>query len=304
MEELFMDDYLIRAITTNKELRALAVKSTEVVAEAQRRHQTTPVATAALGRVLSGALLTGSLVKSGEEILLKVEGDGPAGKIIAEANQEGDVRGYISNPDLEFYTTKNGKLDVARAVGSGELSLTKFMSMKEPYKGSVPLVSGEIGDDLTYYFTASEQIPSAVGLGVLVDKDLSVKAAGGFLIQLLPDASEETIQLLEDNLKKVKSVSALIEKGMSPEDILDKLLGNLDYRVVARKNVQFKCRCSRDRSYELIAGLGRDEIEETLKEQGKLEVRCHFCNQSYTFEKDEVEEMLEELDKKNSAEED
>lgn len=299
-----MDDYLIRAITTNKELRALAVKSTEVVAEAQRRHQTTPVATAALGRVLSGALLTGSLVKSGEEILLKVEGDGPAGKIIAEANQEGDVRGYISNPDLEFYTTKNGKLDVARAVGSGELSLTKFMSMKEPYKGSVPLVSGEIGDDLTYYFTASEQIPSAVGLGVLVDKDLSVKAAGGFLIQLLPDASEETIQLLEDNLKKVKSVSALIEKGMSPEDILDKLLGNLDYRVVARKNVKFKCRCSRDRSYELIAGLGRDEIEETLKEQGKLEVRCHFCNQSYTFEKDEVEEMLEELDKKNSAEED
>jgi molecular chaperone Hsp33 len=298
-----MDDYLIRAITTNKELRALAVKSTEVVAEAQRRHQTTPVATAALGRVLSGALLTGSLVKSGEEILLKVEGNGPAGKIIAEANQEGDVRGYISSPDLEFYTTDNGKLDVARAVGNGELSLTKFMSMKEPYKGSVALVSGEIGDDLTYYFTASEQIPSAVGLGVLVDKDLSVKAAGGFLIQLLPDASEETIKLLEDNLEKVKSVSALIEQGMSPEDILDKLLGDLDYRVVARKNVQFKCRCSRERSYELIAGLGRDEIEETLKEQGKLEVRCHFCNQSYSFEKDEVEEMLEELDKKNSAEE-
>jgi molecular chaperone Hsp33 len=299
-----MDDYLIRAITTNKELRALAVKSTEVVAEAQRRHQTTPVATAALGRVLSGALLTGSLVKSGEEILLKVEGDGPAGKIIAEANQEGDVRGYISNPDLEFYTTKDGKLDVARAVGSGELSLTKFMSMKEPYKGSVQLVSGEIGDDLTYYFTASEQIPSAVGLGVLVDKDLTVKAAGGFLIQLLPEASDETIQLLEDNLEKIKSVSALIEKGMSPEDILDKLLGELEYRVVARKNVRFKCRCSRDRSYELIAGLGRDEIEETLKEQGKLEVKCHFCNQSYTFEKNEVEEILKELDKENTAEED
>jgi molecular chaperone Hsp33 len=299
-----MDDYLIRAITTNKELRALAVKSTEVVAEAQRRHQTTPVATAALGRVLSGALLTGSLVKSGEEILLKVEGNGPAGKIIAEANQEGDVRGYISNPDLEFYTTKDGKLDVARAVGSGELSLTKFMSMKEPYKGSVQLVSGEIGDDLTYYFTASEQIPSAVGLGVLVDKDLTVKAAGGFLIQLLPEASDETIQLLEDNLEKIKSVSALIEKGMSPEDILDKLLGELEYRVVARKNVRFKCRCSRDRSYELIAGLGRDEIEETLKEQGKLEVKCHFCNQSYTFEKNEVEEILKELDKENTAEED
>lgn len=303
-----MEDYLIRALTINKELRALAVRSTEVVAEAQRRHQTTPVATAALGRVLSGALLTASLVKSGEEILLKVEGNGPAGKIIAEANQEGDVRGYIANPDLDFYKTEDGKLDVARAVGSGELSLTKFMSMKEPYKGSVPLVSGEIGDDLTYYFTASEQIPSAVGLGVLVDKDLSVKAAGGFLIQLLPDASEETIQLLEDNLERIKSVSALIEQGMSPEDILDKILGDLEYRVVARKEVQFKCRCSRDRSYELIAGLGRDEIEETLKEQGQLEVRCHFCNQNYTFEKDEVEKMLKELDKESdkekSAEED
>ncbi len=299
-----MDDYLIRALTTNKELRALAVKSTHVVAEAQRRHQTTPAATAALGRVLSGALLTGSLVKSGEEILLEVEGDGPAGKIIAESNQQGDVRGYISNPELALFTTDDGKLDVARAVGRGQLSLTKFMSMKEPYKGSVPLVSGEIGDDLTYYFTASEQIPSAVGLGVLVDKDLSVKAAGGFLIQLLPDASEETIQLLENNLKKVKSVSALIDKGMSPEDILDRILGELEYKVVARKNVNFKCKCSRDRSYELIMGLGRHEIEETLKEQGELEVRCHFCSQNYTFNNDEVKKMLEELDKENTAEED
>src|SRR6056297_1467273 len=229
-----MDDYLIRAITTNKEIRALAVKSTEVVREAQERHQTTPVATAALGRVITGALLTGSLVKSGDEIVLKIEGTGPAGKIVADANQVGEVRGYIQNPKLDLYQTDSGKLDVAKAVGAGELSLTKIMRMKEPYTGNVQLVSGEIGEDLTYYFTASEQIPSAVGLGVLVDKDLSVKAAGGFLIQLLPDASEETIQLLEDNLKNVKSVSALIERGMSPEDILDRILGELKYRVVAR----------------------------------------------------------------------
>lgn len=298
-----MEDYLIRAITTNKELRALAIKSTDVVAEAQTRHQTTPVATAALGRVLSGALLTGSLVKSGDEILLQIEGDGPAGKIIAEANQNGEVRGYIENPNLDFYTTENGKLDVARAVGNGELSLTKFMSMKEPYKGSVPLVSGEIGEDLTYYFTASEQIPSAVGLGVLVDKDLTVKAAGGFLIQLLPDASEETIQLLENNLAKVKSVSSLVEQGMTPEEILEEILGDMDYRVMARKDVQFKCKCSRDRSYELIAGLGKDEIEETLEQEGKLEVRCHFCNQKYTFERDDVEDILEKITEEEHAKE-
>ncbi len=293
-----MDDYLIRAITTNKEIRALAVKSTEVVKEAQERHQTTPVATAALGRVITGALLTGSLVKSGDEIVLKIEGTGPAGKIVADANQEGEVRGYIENPNLDLYQTENGKLDVAKAVGAGELSLTKIMRMKEPYKGSVPLVSGEIGEDLTYYFTASEQVPSAVGLGVLVDTDLSVKAAGGFIIQLLPDASDETIEMLENNLEKVSSVSKMIEAGMTPEELLEELLGDMDYRIMARKDVKFKCRCSRERSYELIAGLGKEDIKETLAEEGEIEVRCHFCNNTYTFEKEEVEELLEEMEAK------
>lgn len=287
-----MNDYLIRAITTNKEIRVLAVKSTEVVKEAQQRHQTTPVATAALGRVLTGALLTGSLVKSGDEIVLKIEGTGPAGKIVADANQKGEVRGYIENPNLDLYQNNSGKLDVAKAVGAGELSLTKIMSMKEPYTGSVPLVSGEIGEDLTYYFTSSEQVPSAVGLGVLVDTDLSVKAAGGFLIQLLPDASDETIELLEKNLAKISSVSRLIEKGMTPEELIEELLGEMDFRIMARKDVQFKCRCSRERSSELIAGLGKKEIEETLAEEGEIEVRCHFCNNTYSFNREEVEELL------------
>ncbi|CCU77779.1 Chaperonin (heat shock protein 33) [Halanaerobium saccharolyticum subsp. saccharolyticum DSM 6643] len=293
-----MDDYLIRAITTNKEIRALAVKSTNVVREAQERHQTTPVATAALGRVITGALLTGSLVKSGDEIVLKIEGTGPAGKIVADANQEGEVRGYIQNPKLDLYQTDSGKLDVAKAVGAGELSLTKIMRMKEPYKGSVPLVSGEIGEDLTYYFTASEQVPSAVGLGVLVDTDLSVKAAGGFIIQLLPDAAEETIEMLEKNLENITSVSKMIEGGMTPEELLTELLGDMDYRIMARKDVKFKCRCSRERSFELIAGLGKDEIEETLAEQGEIEVRCHFCNSTYNFKKEEVEELIKELEAK------
>lgn len=296
-----MDDYLIRAITTNKEIRALAVKSTEVVREAQERHQTTPVATAALGRVITGALLTGSLVKSGDEIVLKIEGTGPAGKIVADANQEGEVRGYIQNPKLDLYQTDSGKLDVAKAVGAGELSLTKIMSMKEPYTGSVPLVSGEIGEDLTYYFTASEQVPSSVGLGVLVDTDLSVKAAGGFLIQLLPDASDETIDMLENNLKKINSLSKMIEDGMTPEELLEELLGDMDYRIMARKDVKFKCRCSRERSYELIAGLGKEEIEETLAEQGEIEIRCNFCNEKYNFDKVEVEKILNELEAKEKG---
>ncbi len=291
-----MKDYLIRVITTNKEIRALAVKSTDIVKEAQERHQTTPVATAALGRVITGALLTGSLVKSGDEVVLKIEGTGPAGKIVADANQKGEVRGYIENPNLDLYQTDSGKLDVAKAVGAGELSLTKIMKMKEPYTGSVPLVSGEIGEDLTYYFTASEQVPSAVGLGVLVDTDLSVKAAGGFIIQLLPDASEETIQMLEYNLTKVKSVSKLIESGMTPEELLEELLGDMDYRIMALKDVEFKCRCSRERSFELIAGLGKEEIESTLAEQGEIEVRCHFCNNTYTFEKEDVETIISELE--------
>jgi len=293
-----MDDYLIRAITTNKEIRALAVKSTNVVREAQERHQTTPVATAALGRVITGALLTGSLVKSGDEIVLKIEGTGPAGKIVADANQEGEVRGYIQNPKLDLYQTDSGKLDVAKAVGAGELSLTKIMRMKEPYKGSVPLVSGEIGEDLTYYFTASEQVPSAVGLGVLVDTDLSVKAAGGFIIQLLPDAAEETIEMLEKNLENITSVSKMIEGGMTPEELLTELLGDMDYRIMARKDVKFKCRCSRERSFELVAGLGKEDIEETLAQEGEIEVRCHFCNSTYNFEKEEVEELIKELETK------
>jgi len=241
-----MDDYLVRAITTNKEIRALAVKSTGVVREAQERHQTTPVATAALGRVITGALLTGSLVKSGDEIVLKIEGTGPAGKIVADANQEGEVRGYIQNPNLDLYQTDSGKLDVAKAVGAGELSLTKIMRMKEPYTGSVPLISGEIGEDLTYYFTASEQVPSAVGLGVLVDTDLSDKAAGRFQNQLRPDASEETNQMMEDNLAKVSSVSKLIEAGMTPEELFEEMLGDIEYRRRARLDVLFKWRWIRE----------------------------------------------------------
>ncbi len=287
-----MEDYLIRVITTNKEIRALAVRSTDLVNEGQKRHQTTPVATAALGRTLTGALLVGSLIKSGDEIILKIKGDGPIGTIVADANQEGEVRGYVTNPNIKFLKNKAGKLDVARAVGKGQLSVTKINRFKDPYEGKVALVSGEIAEDLTYYFTSSEQIPSAVGLGVLVDTDLSVKAAGGFLIQLLPDASDETIERLEENLKKIKSVSKMIESGFTPEELLDKLLEGFEYRLMARKDVVYKCRCSRERSSELVLSLGEEEIKKTLQEQGQIEVQCHFCNEKYRFLEEEINELM------------
>ncbi|AGB41832.1 disulfide bond chaperone [Halobacteroides halobius DSM 5150] len=287
-----MNDYLVRAMTTNKEVRALAVRSTKVVNQAHQSHQTTPVATAALGRTLTAGLLMGSMFKSGDEVTLRIEGNGPLGKIIAQGNQYGQVRGYVTNPQVKLMTNQKGKLDVAKGIGQGQLFVTKNMRLKEPYHGSIPLVSGEIGDDLTYYFTKSEQTPSSVGLGVLVDKDLSVKAAGGFIIQLMPDASEETIKQLEDNLATVTSVSSLIEEGMSPEGLLEKLLTGFDFRVLANKDVEYKCKCSQERMQDLIMSLGEEELREALDKEGQVEIKCHFCGETYSFGKEGIEELL------------
>ena len=292
-----MEDYLIRAITTNKEIRALAVNSTKTVEEARKIHETTPVATAALGRVMAGGLLMGSLVKSGEETSLSIRGDGPIKKILVESNQKGEVRGYVANPKLPLKLTNNKKLDVASAVGKGELVVRKNYFMKEPYEGRVNLISGKIGDDLSYYFTKSEQKPSSVGVGVLVDKDQSVKAAGGFLIQLLPEASEDTIDKLENNISNINSLSHLIEEGRSPEDLLDILLKGFDYRVMAEKGVEYKCSCNREQVKGVMVSLGEDELKETLAEEGKVEIRCHFCNSKYEFNEEEVEKAIKNNDK-------
>ena len=296
-----MEDYLIRAITTNKEIRALAVNSTKTVEKARKIHETTPVATAALGRVMSGVLLMGSLVKSGEETSLSIRGDGPIKKILAEANQKGEVRGYVANPNLPLKLNKSKKLDVASAIGKGELVVRKNYFMKEPYEGKVKLISGRIGDDLSYYFTKSEQKPSSVGVGVLVDKDQTVKAAGGFLIQLLPEASDETIDKLEENIGKINSLSRLIEEGRSPEDLLDILLEGFDYRVMAEKNVEYKCSCNREQVKGVMISLGEDELRETLKEEGKVEIKCHFCKSKYEFNEKEVEEAIKNSNKKQEG---
>ena len=298
-----MDDYLIRVITTNKEIRALAVNSTKTVEKARTMHNTTPVATAALGRALSGGLLIGSLVKSGEQTSLSIRGDGPLKTILVESNQKGEVRGYVANPQVALQLNNLNKLDVASAIGNGELVIRKNYLMKEPYEGKVRLISGEIGDDLSYYFTKSEQTPSSVGVGVLVDTDQSVKAAGGFLIQLLPDASEETIDRLEENINKIDSLSRLIDKGTSPEDLLDILLEGFDYRVMAKKNVGFKCRCSREQVKGIMTSLGEKELKKTLEDEGKIEIRCHFCNNKYEFNENEVEEALKSNDNSDKNQE-
>lgn len=278
-----MQDYLIRVLTTNKQIRALAVKSTDLVDKARKSHHTTPVATAALGRALSGVLMMASLIKSGEEVSLTIEGDGPIEKIVVEANQYGEVRGYVKNPEIGFLLNENNKLDVASAVGRGQMRVIKNKLLKKSYESTVPLISGEIGDDLTYYFTQSEQTPSAVGLGVLVNKDLTVKAAGGFIVQLLPDAEESTIRKLEENLSQIKSVSRLFEMGKSPEELLKVVLTGFDFRVMEKKDVLYKCKCNRERIATLLAAFDEEETEAILEKEGKIEVRCHFCNENYEF---------------------
>lgn len=282
-----MQDYLIRVLTTNKQLRALAVKSTNLIEKARKSHHTTPVATAALGRALSGVLMMASLVKSGEEVSLIIEGDGPIEKIVVEANQYGEVRGYVKKPVIDFVLNNHKKLDVASAVGKGQMKVIKNKLLKKSFESTVPLVSGEIGDDLTYYFSQSEQTPSAVGLGVLINKDLSVKAAGGFMVQLLPDADENTISKLEDNLGKIESVSRLIEAGKSPEELLEIVLTGFDFRVMERKDVYYRCKCNRERIAALLNAFDEKEIKEILEKEGRIEVRCHFCNQSYEFSPDD-----------------
>ena len=292
-----MSDHLIRVITENKEVRALAIKSTNVAAKAQDLHQTSPVATAALGRALTGGLLIANMELSGSEISLNISGNGPLEKIVVHANQAGEVRGYVKNPQVETKINDAGKLDVAGSIGVGQLTIQKNLGLKEPYSGQIPLVSGEIAEDLTYYFTNSEQTPSSVGLGVLVAEDLSVQAAGGFIVQVLPEASEETIEQLEDNIANLESVSKLIDRGKSPEELLDDVLTGFEFEIIDEQDVQFKCKCNQDKIRGLVSGLSEDELKETLAQEGKVEVRCQFCSTKYQFEEEEIEEIL--ADKNN-----
>ncbi len=290
--------YLVRATALDGRVRAFALQATPVVAELQERHGAYPAVAAALGRTAMGALLLAAAALKEERQLLTVEvrGDGPAGRIICTANGEGEVRGLVARPHVHAESVRPGKLNVAGVVGTrGYLSVTKDLGMREPYQGTVELQSGEIGDDLAFYLARSEQIPSAVGVGVFVNADGSVEAAGGFLIQLLPGLSDEEIAGIEREISALPHPTALVRDGMTPEQILERIVPGGIARV-DRYPVRFHCPCSRPRFEAAIVTLGREQIEQIIEEEEKefTELVCHFCNEAYHFSPDEMRGILEE----------
>lgn len=291
-----MKDYLIKALAFNGEVRAYAVRSTETIAEVQRRHDMWPTATAALGRTMTAVVMMGAMVKGEDKLTVKVEGNGPLGAMIVDANGHGEVRGYAVNPQTHFEANAIGKLDVRRAVGTeGMLSVVKDLGLRDFFTGQIPLVSGEIAEDFTQYFVVSEQVPSAVALGVLVNPDNTVQASGGFIIQVMPGASEETIALLEKNIAEMRQISEMVESGLTPEGILYEVLGEENVEVLDKMDIKFECGCSRERFGNAIIGLGEKEIRAMIEEEGQAEASCHFCLEAYVYPKEELEGFLDEI---------
>lgn len=286
-------DRLIRGTAMNGKVRAFAVRTTQLVDELRRRHDTYPTATAALGRTVTAAAMMGAMLKGREKLSIMVKGDGPIGQIVVESNALGEVCGYVHNPHVHLPSNSMGKLDVAGAVGTeGFIDVIKDLGLKEPYRGSIPIISGELGEDFTYYFAVSEQTPAAVGLGVLVDTDNSVVVAGGFIIQLLPGLTDAEITEIERAIGAMPSVTALLEQGLEPEEMLRWLLP--DAVVLDELDINFACQCSRDRVEQTLVSLGQHEMERLIEEDEQAEVVCHFCNEAYVFNKDELQEILEQ----------
>lgn len=290
---MIAEDHLIRGTAENALVRFFAARTTGLIEEARRRHNLTPTACAALGRLLTAGAMMGSMLKEGEDITLQVRGDGPLGGMMVVASPEGEVRGYVRNPAVDVPLNNRGKLDVSRAVGKGMLYVIKDLKLKEPYRGGIPLVSGEIAEDLTYYFSKSEQIPSAVSLGVLVDRDGSVRAGGGFILQLLPEVDGEVIDLLESRLSQLQDISRKIDGGKEPEAIVEEFFKGLEWKIQERKKLFFRCTCSREKMKNLLISLGEEEVRKLLAEEGVAEARCHFCNQTYRFDEREALEVFE-----------
>lgn len=287
-----MKDYIVRATAANGQVRAFAAITRETVEEARQHHGTSPVATAALGRLLTAGTMMGSMMKNETDMLtLQVRGDGPIGGITVTADSKGDVKGYVENPDV-MLPPKNGKLDVGGAVGIGLLQVIKDMGLKEPYSGQTILVSSEIAEDLTYYFANSEQVPSSVGLGVLMEKDNTVKTAGGFIIQMMPFAEDATISQIEENLKHVTSVTELLDKGYTPEQLLKELLGNVGLEITDTMPTRFYCNCSKERVEQAVASVGKKDIQEMINDGKPIEVKCHFCNTAYHYSVEELKNIL------------
>jgi molecular chaperone Hsp33 len=285
-------DCLVRATAANKTVRALTAVTTGLVEEARIRHQTAPTASAALGRTLTAGLLLGSLLKEDETLSLQFLGNGPLRGILVDANARGEVRGFVYRPRTHL-PIRRGKLDVGGAVGSGTLTVIRTQPWaKEPYRSILPIVSGEIGSDIAHYLLNSEQIPSAVSLGVFVQPDETVVAAGGFVVQVMPDASAETIAQLETNVARAKPVSQLVREGATPQEILTHVLDGFGPVVVGELPVRFVCRCSRERVLGALVALGQAEIADLLVKEGQAEVTCEFCDERYTVGREELEALL------------
>ncbi len=288
-----MSDYIVRAMAADSQIRAFAITSRELVEQARQIHNTSPVATAALGRTLSAGAMMGASMKGEKDLLtIQIRGDGPLGGIVVTADSGANVKGYVHEPAVLIPANAKGKLDVAGAVGKGMLQVIKDLGMKEPYVGQTTLQTGEIAEDLTYYFATSEQIPSSVGLGVLLNRDNTVRQAGGFLIQLMPYTEEKVIETLESRLSGLHSVTELLDRGLSPEELLEELLGDLGLVVSDTLPAAFSCNCSKERVEKAIVSIGSKEIREMVQEGEPVEVKCHFCSRAYVFSVEELKEIL------------
>lgn len=287
-----MKDYIVRATAGDGQVRAFAATTGNLVEEARRRHNTSPVATAALGRLLTAGAMMGSMMKNDTDVLtLQIKGDGPLGSITVTADAKANVKGFVENPDA-MLPPKNGKLDVGGAVGIGLLNVIKDMGMKEPYVGQTILQTSEIAEDLTYYFATSEQVPSSVGLGVLMNKDNTVHCAGGFIVQVMPFVTDEVLSRLEENIQKISSVTQMLDDGHTPEQMLERVLEGLDIEITDTIPANFFCNCSHERIEKAIISIGKKDIQSMIDEGKEVEVKCHFCNTAYKFSVEELKEIL------------
>ena len=292
-----MADRIVRAISTDGMVQAAAICSRDITERARQIHKTLPVATAALGRTLAAASMMGNALKSdGASLTLQFKGGGPLGTVLAVSDNEGNVRGYVTNPHVDIPLRKDGKLDVGTAVGhEGTLTVIKDLHMKEPYVGTIDLLGGEIAEDVAGYFVESEQIPTACALGVLVDRDQSVKAAGGYLIQLMPGAAEDTIAKVEGGIMAAGAVSAILEKNDDPEAMLRTVMSDFDLKILETCPVEYRCYCSRERVERALISLGRTELEQMLSEQGGCQMTCQFCDAVYEFTAEDIQRLLKNL---------
>jgi molecular chaperone Hsp33 len=289
------NDYIVRATAANSSIRAFAITSRELVEEARQRHNTSPVVTAALGRLLTGGAMMGVMMKGDKDLLtIQIKSGGPMQGMTVTADSHGNVKGYPVVADVMLPPNKKGKLDVAGAVGVGLMNVIKDMGLKDPYVGQTVLQTSEIAEDLTYYFATSEQVPSSVGLGVLMNKNNTVKQAGGFIIQLMPFTSDEIIDALEKKISEISSVTELLEQGHTPESLLEHILGDFGVEITEKIPAAFYCNCSKERVHKAIVSIGKKDLQEMIDDGEPIEVKCHFCNTAYTFSIDELKEIVKQ----------